>query len=103
MSSKIHKRLSIEELKLVVKPVAEKYGVDKIYLFGSVARGEFKENSDYDFYIEADKIRSIFVISEFFQDLHDAIGHSIDMISSRSVRPELMNKIMTEGVLVYGQ
>jgi predicted nucleotidyltransferase len=103
MSLKTHKRLSIEELRIIVKPVAEKYDIDKIYLFGSVARGDYKENSDYDFYIEADKIRSIFVISEFFQDLYEAIGHNIDMISSRSVRPELMNKIMAEGVLVYGQ
>jgi len=52
MSSAIHKRHSIEELRAIVAPVAEKYGVDKVYLFGSVARGDYNENSDYDFCIE---------------------------------------------------
>ena len=65
-------------------PIAEKYGVDKVYLFGSVARGDQTENSDYDFYIESEKIKSIFVISEFFQDLRDAVGSEIDMISKKT-------------------
>jgi hypothetical protein len=102
MSSKIHKRLSIEELKLIVKPVAEKYGVDKIYLFGSMARGDFKENSDYDFYIEAEKIRSISTISGFFQDLREAIGYDIDLISTKRMDREFLNTIMKEGVTIYG-
>jgi len=102
MTPEIHRRLSIDELKEIVKPVAEKYDVDRVYLFGSVARGDYNEKSDYDFYVEADKIKSIFVISEFFEDLRDAIGAEIDMISTKSVRPELMNKIMEDRVLVYG-
>ena len=102
MSSKIHKRLSIEELKLIVKPVAEKYGVDKIYLFGSVARGDFKKNSDYDFYIEAEKIRSISTISGFFQDLREAVGYEIDLISTKRMDREFLNTIMKEGVVLYG-
>jgi predicted nucleotidyltransferase len=52
MSSEAHKRLSVEELRTIVAPVAHKYGVDKIYLFGSVARGDYDDDSDYDFCIE---------------------------------------------------
>jgi predicted nucleotidyltransferase len=37
-TKKIH---SIDELKSLVAPVAEKYGAGKVYLFGSVARGDF--------------------------------------------------------------
>jgi len=102
MPSATHKKLSIEELKTVVAPVAEKYGVDRVYLFGSVARGDCDENSDYDFYIEKGKIRSAIILSEFFLDLRDAVGSEIDLISTRSVRPELMNRIMEEKVLIYG-
>ena len=35
-----------------VRPIAEAYGIDKVYLFGSYARGEATENSDIDFYVE---------------------------------------------------
>jgi len=84
-----------------VAPVAERYGVDKVYLFGSVARGDHNDNSDYDFYIEADGIKSIFKITGFRLDLRDAIGHEIDVVSTRRVGPEFMNNIMAEGILLY--
>ncbi|MCL2890545.1 MAG: nucleotidyltransferase domain-containing protein [Methanomassiliicoccaceae archaeon] len=101
MSSKTH-RLSIGELATIVKPVAEKYGVNKIYLFGSVARGDYNEDSDYDFCIDRGKIDCILILSEFFKDLHDAVGYEIDMVTTKSVKPEFLNKIMEEGVVLYG-
>ena len=102
MYSAVHKRHTIEELKTIVAPVAERYGVDKVYLFGSVARGDFSENSDYDFYIESKKIRSAIILSEFFLDLRDAVGFEIDLISTKRIHPEFLNTIMKEGVLLYG-
>ena len=101
MSSKTC-RLSVGELASIVRPVAEKYGVDKVYLFGSSARGDYDEDSDYDFCIERGKIDCILVLSEFFKDLHDAVGHEIDMVTTKSVDPEFLNRIMKEGVVIYG-
>jgi predicted nucleotidyltransferase len=95
---KIH---SIDELKLLIAPVAEKYGVGKVYLFGSVARGDHDEDSDYDFCIEYGKIRDLFALSGFFIDLKEAVGNDIDLVSTRSVKPDLLDKIMKEGIILY--
>lgn len=38
-----------------VRPIAKAYGIDKVYLFGSYARGEATEESDIDFYVEFSK------------------------------------------------
>ena len=35
-----------------VRPIAKAYGIDKVFLFGSYARGEATEDSDVDFYVE---------------------------------------------------
>ncbi|MCL1811122.1 MAG: nucleotidyltransferase domain-containing protein [Methanomassiliicoccaceae archaeon] len=102
MSSAVRKRPSIEELRSIVAPVAERYGVEKVYIFGSVARGDCTENSDYDFCIELGKIDCIFVFSEFFQDIRDAVGYEIDMVDTKSAGPEFLNKILAEGVVIYG-
>ncbi|MCL1984773.1 MAG: nucleotidyltransferase domain-containing protein [Methanomassiliicoccaceae archaeon] len=102
MSSAANKRLTIEELRSIVRPVAEKYGVEKIYLFGSVARGDYNDDSDYDFCIEKGKIRSIFTFSGFFKQMEDAIGHEIDIVTTKGVPPEILNEIMKESVVVYG-
>lgn len=49
MSDKIY---TIDEIKAVVKPIAEKYDLEKVYLFGSYARGEANEESDIDILIK---------------------------------------------------
>jgi len=100
MSSKT-RRLSIEELAHIVKPVAEKYGVNKVYLFGSAARGDYNEDSDYDFYVEAGRIKSLFEMTEFRLDLRDAIGKEIDVISTKRMGEEFKKNLMKERVLVY--
>jgi predicted nucleotidyltransferase len=40
MSSVAKNRHSVEELISMVSPLAKRYGVGKVYLFGSVARGD---------------------------------------------------------------
>jgi predicted nucleotidyltransferase len=101
MSSAANKRYSAEELIPIVTPVAERYGVGRLYLFGSVARGDYREDSDYDFCIELGNIRSMFVLSGFFQDLRDAVGGEIDLVEIKSVCSELLKAIKEEGVILY--
>jgi predicted nucleotidyltransferase len=43
------RRYSFEEICDIVGSVAAEYGVEKVYLFGSRARGDGHEGSDYDF------------------------------------------------------
>lgn len=45
------KIMSFDEIILIVKPLKEKYKIEKIYLFGSYARDEATENSDLDFLV----------------------------------------------------
>lgn len=45
------KILAIKDIETLVKPIAEKYKVKEIYLFGSYARGEADESSDLDFLV----------------------------------------------------
>ena len=92
---------SIDELKVIVAPVAESYGVSKVYLFGSVARGDYNEDSDYDFCIESGKICDLIELSGFFQDLRDAVGREIDLVNSKYLNAELLNAIRSEGVTIY--
>ena len=40
--------LTITEIKEAVTPICERYGVDKMCLFGSYARGEADDKSDVD-------------------------------------------------------
>lgn len=49
MTDKIY---SIDEIKKIISPIASRYGVERVFLFGSYARGEATEESDLDFRID---------------------------------------------------
>lgn len=48
MRGKKPRETSFEELKELIGPLAGKYGICRIYLFGSRARGDNRDDSDYD-------------------------------------------------------
>ena len=52
------KVFSLDDIKEMVKPIAEKYRVEAIYLFGSYARGEADEESDLDFLVFGGEYRA---------------------------------------------
>lgn len=58
---------TIENIISLVKPIAEKYQVKEIYLFGSYARGEANADSDVDFLVyggEKFRLTMIFALAE---------------------------------------
>ncbi|MCB1215767.1 nucleotidyltransferase family protein [bacterium] len=73
------------------------FGVTRIGLFGSVARGEASEDSDLDFVIELKEYTSdAFFDTAFF--LEDLFGCKVDIGTIRSIRPELKDQILSEAV-----
>ena len=97
-------RFSIEELKDIVGPIAKEYGVKKVYLFGSMARGDYNEESDYDICVERGKIDCLLTYSSFCHDLRNAIGYDVDIVTTKGAerKPEFLKTIMTEGIVIYG-
>jgi len=94
--------LSFDELCEIVAPIAEKRGVTRIYLFGSRARGENDENSDYDFFIVPGRIRSLIGLSGLMRELEEALGAEVDIISEDPyIKEEFLEEVLRERRLVY--
>ena len=98
MSSKIY---SIEEIQAMIAPIAESFGVERIYLFGSYARGEATENSDLDLRIDKGKIRGYFALGGLFNNLVDALNKPVDLVTTESLDKDFINSISSEEVLIY--
>jgi predicted nucleotidyltransferase len=60
--------------------IAAKHGISKIYVFGSVARGENKDVSDIDFLIEIDENFSALGVGAFQYEVQQLLGIKIDVI-----------------------
>ena len=85
-----------------VKPLLEKYHVKAIYLFGSYARGEAKEDSDMDFPVfggDGFKLTSVLALGE---ELRELLQKEVDIFEIREINQdsEFYKTIMKEKVLV---
>ena len=92
----------LENITALVKPLAEKYHVREIYLFGSYARGEADGDSDMDFLVfggEGFKLTSILALGE---DLRAVLKKKVDVFEIREINQdsEFFRTIMREKVLV---
>ena len=63
---------SIDEIRQIVTPIAKQHGVDKVFLFGSYARGDATPASDVDLCVDAPKLHSLFALGGLYADLEDA-------------------------------
>ena len=72
---------TIEEIAEKVRPIAERYNLGKVYLFGSYARGEATEDSDIDLLVDAEKIKGMFALGGLYSDLEEALDKKIDMVT----------------------
>ena len=98
----------IEELKQKIAPVAVKYELDKVILFGSRARGDGNTNSDFDFYVESTAIKGLFKLGGLFADMESAVGNKVDIVikplaGHRHIKDYLLKSIQEDGVLLYAR
>lgn len=93
-------KYSIQELKDIVNPLAQKYGAERVYLFGSYARQDMTESSDVDLRIDKGSIRGL-ALAGLLVDLEDALGLKVDLIPTNSLDRQFLASIQEDEVLLY--
>ena len=77
-----------------------KYGVKEFGLFGSYARGEQKDISDVDIFVEFEENARIslldFVCLE--NEMSDLLGINVDLVEKASLKPRIGRRILEEVV-----
>ena len=72
--------LTIKQIKQIIKPILNKYGIYEIYLFGSYARGEANKDSDIDIYCERGKVKTIKTQIELEEELESSLDKKVDLL-----------------------
>ena len=94
---------TVEQIAQRILPVAQKYGLKAVYLFGSYARGEATPKSDLDFRIDKGQLRSLFQLSGMQIALEDGFQKDLDLLTTQMLTPQFLNDIRPEEVLIYAQ
>lgn len=83
------------------KPIAaSKYGLTRLGVFGSVARGEQREGSDVDICYEG-KVPSLLTLDHIQQELEELLGAPVDLVRMREgMNSALQKRIQQESIYV---
>ena len=98
MPKKLH---TVAEIRRLVQPIAVRYGVERVFLFGSYVRGEVTPDSDIDIRIDCGAICDLFELSGFHQELEDTLSGSVDLLTTGSLEDKFLSRIANEEVMLY--
>lgn len=87
--------VSLKKHRAEFERILQEYPMfSNIRVFGSVARGEDKEGSDLDLYVDAAKGTTLFDLAGLYQDLVDLLGTNVHIITSGTK----LHKFMQENI-----
>ena len=96
--------LTIEEIKTaVVSAASSRKAIRSVTLFGSYARHDARVDSDIDLRIELDPTMTfgLFALSSFAEEIKEATGKKVDVVSSEQLHEDIAQAIAKEGVVLY--
>ena len=91
---------TIDEIRTIIIPIAKEYGVAKISLFGSYAKGTATDNSDLDFIMDKGDLVGLQYFS-LLRKLENAFKCDVDLITTGYSNKDFINKICGEEVVLY--
>lgn len=94
--------MNLDELLKVkrqeILQLAAKHGADHIRVFGSVARGEAKPDSDIDLLVNLAPGRSLMDHAALILDLQRLLGCRVDVVTERGLRERVRQRVLAEAV-----
>jgi len=92
---------TIQEIKKKIIPIAIKYQVNKVSLFGSYARGEANNKSDIDMLIDKGQMQGLLEYFGFVSALEDTLGIHVDVVTDTITDKAFLSKILKDEVVLY--
>ena len=92
--------LSLQTIRDAVIPLAQRYGLERVFLFGSYARGDATEKSDVDFRIDRGTMRGI-AFGGLYEDMRDALQKPVDILTTKQLDEAFLSEIQKEEILLY--
>lgn len=93
----------LEKIKEKIKPVAKKYNLAYVWIFGSYAKKKQKKDSDVDIIVRTEDVIGGFKIVEVKFALEEALEKQVDIITTGSIKGSLLENENLEEVLVYSE
>lgn len=95
-------RMGIEEIlgskRREILEIAARHGARQVRVFGSVARGEAREDSDIDLLVSPGPMTSAWFPAGLMLDLQELLGREVDVVSENGLHWYIRDRILSEAV-----
>ena len=81
-------QMTIDTIRMLIQPIARKYKIRRISLFGSFARGEEDRLSDVDLLIEGGDFRGLLEFSDMKDRFSEALGRNVDLVMAEAMQKD---------------
>ena len=98
MNDKVY---TLNEIRQIAGPIASRYDIAALYLFGSYARGEATPSSDLDFRVDRGDMTDLLALGGLYSDLEDGFGKNLDVLTTQMLSPAFLKRIQSEEVPIY--
>ena len=88
--------MTIEQNRDEILRIAARHGARNVRVFGSVARGEERADSDVDLLVEMENDRSLLDLVGLEQDLEALLERHVDVLTDAAIHPALRTRITAE-------
>ena len=86
--------MSANRIAKKTKPVLKEFGVKKAAIFGSLARGGFKKDSDIDILLKLRKDLTLLDVLKLKVRLEEKLGRKVDLVEYDAIKPGLRRSIL---------
>ena len=91
----------IDIIKEKIKPIAQKYNLVYVWLFGSYAKNTQTENSDIDIIVRTEDVLGGFKIVEVKLAIEEAFQRPVDIVTTGSIKDSLLEDEILDEILIY--
>jgi predicted nucleotidyltransferase len=88
----------LKEKRETILRICAKHGARNVRVFGSVARGEADEQSDIDLLVDMEPGRTLLDLGGLLMDLQALLGHNVDVVTKRGLKPRIRERVLAEAV-----
>ena len=89
---------TLREKRDQILAIARQHSARNVRVFGSLARGEGKRDSDLDVLVELEPGRSLLDIVAIKQDLEDLLNTKVDVVTEAAVSPYIRSQILRQAI-----
>lgn len=86
----------VERKREAILDVAARHGARNVRIFGSVARGDDRPDSDVDFLVDMEADRSLLDLIGLSQELEALLERKVDVLTDQSLAPSVRQRIANE-------